>query len=139
MSAGLIRILIVSLSVTCVLELGAVRKASADPGLMRPGSRALDEKKEVGNKDEGKKTDTDKNDDQEKDKVEVPVDKLPKVVVTGVKKAMPGARITKASKIEKDDKITYYLDNVKVGKKAWDITVDADGKVIKKEECHDDD
>jgi hypothetical protein len=69
----------------------------------------------------------------------VAVDKLPKAVSDAVKKAMPGARITKANKLEKDGKVTYYLDDVKVGKKGWDVTVAEDGKILKKEECHDDD
>ena len=67
------------------------------------------------------------------------MDKLPKAVVTSIKKEIPGAKITKAYKAEKDGKVTYYLDNVKIGKKAWDVTVAEDGKILKKEECHDDD
>jgi hypothetical protein len=67
----------------------------------------------------------------------IEVDKLPKVVVNSVKKAMPGARITKAAKVVDDGKTLYYLDDVKVGKVGWDVTVSADGKILKKEECHD--
>jgi hypothetical protein len=70
----------------------------------------------------------------------IPVDKLPKVVVNAVKKDIPGARITKAAKIEKDGKIdSYYLDSVMVGKEVWDVTVSADGKTIKKEKSNDND
>lgn len=74
----------------------------------------------------------------EKNGEKIDVAKLPKAVVVGVKKAMPGARITKAMKIVTDGKSLYYLDDVKVGKMGWDVTVSEDGKILKKEECHDD-
>ena len=64
----------------------------------------------------------------------VDVDKLPKVVVDAVKKEMPGARITKAAKLEDGN---FYLDDVKVGKKLWDVTVSPKGKIIKKVEMKD--
>ena len=77
-------------------------------------------------------------DEKKEDKGEkIAVDKLPKPVVDAVKKDMPGARITKANKLNKDGKVTYYLDDVKVGKKGWDVTLTEDGTIIKKEECHD--
>jgi hypothetical protein len=76
--------------------------------------------------------------DKKEDKGEkVAVDKLPKAVVDAVKKDMPGARITKANKVTKEGKVSYYLDDVKVGKKGWDFTVAEDGTIVKKEECHD--
>ena len=58
----------------------------------------------------------------------VDVDKLPKAVVEGLKKAMPGARIVKALKLEDGN---YFLDDVKVGKKEYDVTISPEGKVIK--------
>ena len=61
----------------------------------------------------------------------VDVDKLPKVVVEAVKKDMPGARITKAAKLKDGN---YFLDDVKVGKKLWDVTVTPKGKILKKVE-----
>ena len=64
----------------------------------------------------------------------VDVDKLPKVVLDAVKKEMPGARITKAAKLEDGN---FYLDDVKVGKKLWDVTVSPKGKIIKKVEMKD--
>ena len=64
----------------------------------------------------------------------VDVEKLPKVVVDAVKKEMPGARITKAAKLEDGN---FYLDDVKVGKKLWDVTVSPKGKIIKKVEMKD--
>ena len=65
------------------------------------------------------------------------VDKLPKVIVDAVKKAMPGARITKAYKFMEDGKSLFFLDDVKVGKVAWELTMTEDGKILKKEECKD--
>ena len=61
----------------------------------------------------------------------VDVDKLPKAVVEAVKKDLPGARITKAAKLEDGN---YYLDDVKVGKKLWDVTVTPKGQILKKVE-----
>jgi hypothetical protein len=81
-----------------------------------------------------------KNDDNKEPREPMPIDKLPKVVVNAVKKEMPGARVTKAAKIEENGKITsYYLDSVMVGKEAWDVTVGADGNIIKKEQSTDND
>jgi hypothetical protein len=105
-----------------VLSLASVRATWAAEPAPRAGVRALAEG-------------TEKKDEEPKGEP-VAVDKLPKAVVDGVKKAMPGARITKASKLKDGN---FYLDNVKVGKKGWDVTVDEDGKIVKKEECHDDD
>jgi hypothetical protein len=85
----------------------------------------------------GVRTLADEGGKKEEKKETMAVDKLPKPVVDGVKKAMPGARITKAAKVTTEGKITYYLDDVKVGKKGWDVTVGEDGTIIKKEECHD--
>ena len=65
------------------------------------------------------------------------VEKLPKAVVDSVKKAMPGARITKAFKFMEEGKLRYFLDDVKVGKVAWELTMTEDGKILKKEECKD--
>ncbi len=59
----------------------------------------------------------------------VDVDKLPKVVVDAVKKDMPGARITKAAKLDDGN---FYLDDVKVGKHLWDVTVSPKGEIVKK-------
>lgn len=64
----------------------------------------------------------------------VDVDKLPKAVVDAVKKDMPGARITKAAKLKDGN---FFLDDVKVGKKLWDVTVSPKGKIIKKVEMKD--
>ena len=119
-----------------VLPAKALARADAAVATLRTDARPLHEKQTDEKKPE---TDKEKDKDEDKDKISVPVDKLPKAVVTGVKKELPGARITKAAKIEKENKVTYYLDNVKVGKKAWDVTVAEDGKILKKEECHDDD
>ena len=63
------------------------------------------------------------------------VEKLPKAVVDAVKKAMPGARITKAYTFMEEGKFRYFLDDVKVGKVAWELTMTEDGKILKKEEC----
>ena len=64
-------------------------------------------------------------------------DKLPAKVVDSVKKNMPGSRVTKAFKKTSEGKTVYLLDDVKIGKKGWDITVAEDGTILKKEECHD--
>ena len=75
--------------------------------------------------------------DDKKEKEEEPkgdpvdVDKLPKAVVDAVKKAYPGAKITKAIKLEDGN---YYLDDVKVGKKLWDLTVTPKGEIVKQVE-----
>ena len=103
--------------------------ASHSVAIDRPLARALaedqkkDEKKEEGKEDKGEK---------------IELDKLPKKVVESVKKEMPGSRLTKASKKVEDDKAIYYLDDVKVGKKEWDLKVAEDGTILHKEECHDD-
>ena len=124
--------------VACVALSNSLGRTTRASILRAPvASRYLDEDKSNDKKNDAK--DDKKDADADADKTKVEVDKLPKVVVTSVKKEMPGAKITKASKIEKDGKVTYYLDNVKVGKKAWDVTVADDGKILKKEECHDDD
>lgn len=67
----------------------------------------------------------------------IDVDKLPKAVVQSVKKSLPGARITKAMTFVQEGKTLYFLDDVKVGKKAWELTMTETGTIIKKEECHD--
>ena len=79
------------------------------------------------------KKDTDKKEEEPKGDP-VDVDKLPKAVVEAVKVDMPGARITKASKLEDGN---YYLDDVKVGKKLWDVTITPKGKIIKKVEMRE--
>lgn len=66
----------------------------------------------------------------------VDVDKLPKAVVEAVKKDLPGARITKAAKLEDGN---FFLDDVKVGKKLWDVTVTPKGKIVKKVEMKEND
>ena len=108
----------------CVVGvIGTPSLAASDTSRPGPGLRALadgGEKKE----DKGEK---------------VAPDKLPKKVVDSVKKDMPGSRITKAFKKTEDGKPVYLLDNVKVGKKGWDVKVAEDGTILKKEECHDDD
>ena len=128
------QMLLLAAAVGVAIVSGPPVAAYAQRAIMRPDARLSGGKAATA-----KVAEKEKKEDDDKDKVAVPVDKLPKAVVTGVKKEMPGARITKAAKIEKDNKVTFYLDNVKVGKKAWDVTVAEDGKIIKKEECHDDD
>ena len=76
--------------------------------------------------DAGDKKDSKKDDAPPGDPVDV--DKLPKAVVNGVKKAMPGARIVKALKLPDGN---YFLDDVKVGKKEYDVTISPEGKVLK--------
>ena len=76
--------------------------------------------------DAGDKKDSKKDDAPQGDPVDV--DKLPKAVVNGVKKAMPGARIVKALKLPDGN---YFLDDVKVGKKEYDVTISPEGKVLK--------
>ena len=82
--------------------------------------------------DQDKKS-TDKKEEEPKGDP-IDVDKLPKAVVDAVKKDLPGARITKAAKLKDGN---YFLDDVKVGKKLWDVTVSPKGKIIKKEEMKD--
>ena len=94
----------------------------------RPAVLAAD----ADQKDQGK-NDADKKEEEPKGDP-VDVDKLPKAVVDAVKKEMPGARITKAAKLDDGN---YYLDDVKVGKKLWDVTVSPKGKIIKKVEMKD--
>ena len=79
------------------------------------------------------KKDADKKEEEPKGDP-VDVDKLPKAVVDAVKKDMPGARITKAAKLEDGN---FFLDDVKVGKKLWDVTVTPKGKIVKKVEMKD--
>ena len=70
----------------------------------------------------------------------VEVDKLPKAVVDGVKKAIPGAKFQKPGKrLKEGEKVTYFLPDIKQGKQEWDVTVAEDGTIIKKVECHDND
>lgn len=100
--------------------------ASATPPPAVAGA-ADQEKKDADKKDSDKKEDEPKGEP-------VDVDKLPKAVVDAVKKEMPGARITKAAKLEDGN---YFLDDVKVGKKLWDVTVSPKGKIIRKVEMKD--
>ena len=79
------------------------------------------------------KKDADKKEEEPKGDP-IDVDKLPKAVVEAVKKDMPGARITKAAKLEDG---SFFLDDVKVGKNLWDVTVSPKGKIIKKVEMKD--
>ena len=81
---------------------------------------------DAGDKD---KKDSKKDDAPQGDPIDV--DKLPKAVVNGLKKAMPGARIVKAIKLPDGN---YFLDDVKVGKKEYDVTISPDGKVLKRVE-----
>jgi hypothetical protein len=83
-----------------------------------PAALAADQKKE----DNGEK---------------IALEKVPKAVIDAVKKDTPGARVTKAFIKQLDGKTVYILDDVKAGKKGWDFTVAEDGKILKKEECHD--
>ena len=85
---------------------------------------------DAGDKD---KKDSKKDDAPEGDPVDI--DKLPKAVVTGLKKAMPGARIVKALKLPDGN---YFLDDVKVGKKEYDVTISPKGKVLKSVEQQED-
>lgn len=78
---------------------------------------------DAGDKD---KKDSKKDDAPQGDPVDI--DKLPKAVVTGLKKAMPGARIVKAAKLPDGN---YFLDDVKVGKKEYDVTISPEGKILK--------
>ena len=64
----------------------------------------------------------------------IAADKLPKAVTEAIKKAMPGARIDKAIKLENGN---FFLDDVKVGKKEYDVTVTAEGKILSKVEQKD--
>lgn len=85
---------------------------------------------DAGDKD---KKDSKKDDAPQGDPVDV--DKLPKAVITGLKKAMPGARIVKALKLPDGN---YFLDDVKVGKKEYDVTISPQGKVLKSVEQQED-
>jgi hypothetical protein len=76
----------------------------------------------------------DKKEDPKGDPIEV--SKLPKAVVTSVKKALPGAKIVKAAKLPDGN---YFLDDVKVGKKEYDVTITPAGKILKKVEQKDND
>jgi hypothetical protein len=64
------------------------------------------------------------------------VDKRPKAVVDSVKKAPPGAKIVLAFKQPDGN---YLLDDVKVGKKEYDITVTPEGKILSSVEQKDKD
>jgi hypothetical protein len=64
----------------------------------------------------------------------VEIDKLPKAVVDAVKKELPGARLTKAMKLPDGN---YFLTDVKVGKKEYNVTVTPDGKILKREVDND--
>lgn len=66
----------------------------------------------------------------------VALDKIPKAVVDAVKKALPGVRIIKAYVLKDGN---YFLDDAKVGKREWDITVTPEGKILKKEQMKDND
>ena len=101
---------------------GIVRSNVASATPVRAAAMVADDKKNTDKKEEEPKGDP------------VDVDKLPKAVVDAVKKDMPGARITKAAKLEDGN---FYLDDVKVGKKLWDVTVSPQGKIIKKVEMKD--
>ncbi len=62
------------------------------------------------------------------DEVEVPVDKLPKVVADAVTKKYPKAELVKATKDEEDDEVEYEV-TVKENGKLIDITLDSDGDI----------
>ncbi len=62
------------------------------------------------------------------DEVEVPVDKLPKVVSEAVTKKFPKAELVKATKDEEDDEIEYEV-TVKENGKSIDITLDSEGDI----------
>lgn len=101
----------------------APRIACANSAGFRPAVMAAD----ADNKDAGKKEEEPKGDP-------VDVDKLPKAVIDAVKKDLPGSRVTKASKLEDGN---YFLDDVKVGKRLWDIIITPKGKIIKKTEMQE--
>lgn len=111
-------------AVFCVAAAGAVSTASPRHNLeLRANTtRLADDKKDQ------------KKEEEEPKGEPVDVDKLPKSVVDAVKKEMPGARIIKAAKLDDGN---YFLDDVKVGKKTWDITVTPQGKIVKKTEMKD--
>ena len=64
----------------------------------------------------------------------VAIEKLPKAVADAVRKELPGARLTKAAKLSDGD---YFLTDVKVGKKEFNVTVTPEGKILKIEEDND--
>jgi hypothetical protein len=105
----------------CAIGVGPVTAATAKDvtPVVRPLAEGAEKKEDKGEK--------------------IAADKLPAKVVDAVKKGMPGSRITKAFKKTADGKTVYLLDDVKIGKKGWDITVAEDGTILKKEECHDED
>ena len=105
--------------VTALSFAPALARAAQTPAPRTIAMAAEQDKKDTNKKEEEPKGDP------------VDVDKLPKAVVDAVKKEMPGARITKAAKLEDGN---FYLDDVKVGKKLWDVTVSPKGKIIKKVE-----
>lgn len=78
--------------------------------------------------DEGGKDKKDSKKDDAPQGDPIDIDKLPKAVVNGLKKAMPGARIVKAAKLPDGN---YFLDDVKVGKKEYDVTISPEGKILK--------
>ncbi len=62
------------------------------------------------------------------DEAEVPLDKLPKVVVDAVKQKYPKAELVKATQDEEDDEIEFEV-TVKENGKLIDITLDSDGDI----------
>jgi hypothetical protein len=64
----------------------------------------------------------------------VDIDKLPKVVVDAVQRELPGAHLTRASRLADG---SYFLGDVKVKKEEYNVTVSADGKILKKEDDDD--
>jgi hypothetical protein len=66
--------------------------------------------------------------------VPVAIDQLPKSVVDAVKKDLPGAHLSKAYKLVDGN---YFLTDVKVGKKEYNVTATPEGKILKREEDND--
>jgi len=64
----------------------------------------------------------------------IAIDDLPKAVVDGVQKEMPGAVLAKAKKQSDGN---YRLSDVKLGKKEYTVTVSPDGTILNKAEDDD--
>jgi uncharacterized membrane protein YkoI len=91
----------------------------------------------------GKTIEVDINDDGkvllkvEKKEDPIKVAELPAVVSEGVKKDMPGCKVTSALKITKGDAVTYEL-TVDADKKTFEVVATSDGKVQSKAEVVED-
>lgn len=68
---------------------------------------------------------------------EISVASLPKVVSDAIAKEIPAGKIEEAEKAETSDKGTIYEVEVKNGKKEYEVVVNSNGKILKKEEEHE--